>query len=347
MENRDSVLKTILVTGACGGIGSKLVPLLLDLGYRIIAVDNLYSGSWENLESHENLTEITLDVSDSVEVKELFLNFEFSYCIHLAAISSLPECQINPVRSFEVNFLGTQIVAELCAQQGRFEQFIFASTSAVYEGVEAQVFTEELSISPLLVYPQSKYFSEHFLNAMFHTRGFPVVNLRFFNVFGDRQNITRKSPPLINYLVRELFSNRPPILFGWNAPGRDYISVDTVISIIARLLGNKSSLGKTYNVCTGKTLEVKEIYSIVANTMNSTILPVLEPPGKLWSTYPELTRGTFPLKPKFVQAETNKFSLGSTNAISDLIGEEINQDLAAEISKTVIAISNYLKLQGS
>jgi len=340
-------MKTVLVTGACGGIGSKLVPFLLDIGYRVIAVDNLYSGSWEDLKSHANLTEITLDISDSVEVNALFGNFEINYCIHLAAISSLPECQINPVRAFEVNFLGTQIVAELCAQQGHFEQFLFASTSAVYEGAEAQVLTEELPVSPLLVYPQSKYFSEHCLNAMFRSRGFPVVNLRFFNVFGDRQNITRKSPPLINYLVRELFANRPPVLFGWNAPGRDYISVDTVISIIARLLGNKSSLGKTYNLCTGKTLEVKEIYSIVADTMNSLILPVLEPPRKLWSSYPELSHGTFALKPEFVEAEANKFSLGSTDAISDLIGEEINQDLAAEISKTVIAISNYLKTQGS
>jgi UDP-glucose 4-epimerase len=335
-------VETILVTGACGGIGSKLIPVLLNLGYKIIAVDNLYSGSWVNLETNENLLELTLDISDVREVNTALSNYGFNYCIHLAAISSLPECQINPTRAFEVNFIGTQVIAELCMRQMDFRQFIFASTSAVYEGVQNEILTEDIRVSPLLVYPQSKYFSERFLISSSITRKFPMVILRFFNVFGDRQNALRKSPPLINYLVREISNGRSPILFGWNAPGRDYISVDTVNTIVSRLLGLKESYGNTYNVCSGKSFTVREIYSIVSDALNSSVQPVLKAPTELWSAYSELQQGEFPLGLQVVESETNKRSLGSPKLLSEILKEDVAINLEDEISRTAISISLHL-----
>ena len=340
-------METILVTGACGGIGSKLTPLLLSLGYKVIAVDNLYSGSWNNLEDHENLVEITVDISDSEKVFYAISTFEFNYCIHLAAISSLPECQINPPRAFEVNFIGTQVIADLCMRQKDFRQFVFASTSAVYEGIHDEVLTEDIEVSPLLVYPQSKYFSERFLISASITRNFPMVILRFFNVFGDRQNALRKSPPLINYLVREISNDRSPVLFGWNAPGRDYISVNTVVSLVTRLLGLKESYGNTYNVCSGRIFTVREIYSIVSVALNSNISPTLNPPSDLWSAYSELQLGEFPLSPKFIEAETNKRSLGSPNLLIEVIGEDFAANLEREISETAVSISSHLRLMNT
>lgn len=337
-------METILVTGACGGIGSKLIPTLLDLGFKVIAVDNLYSGSWGNLNTHKNLQEVTLDISDREEIDKLLFNLEFNYCIHLAAISSLPECQINPTRAFEVNFIGTQLVVELCMRQVDFKQFIFASTSAVYEGIQDEILTEDMIVSPFLIYPQSKYFSECYLKSTSITRNFPIVILRFFNVFGDRQNALRKSPPLINYLVREISNDRSPVLFGWNAPGRDYISVNSVVALISRLLGLKESNGKIYNVCSGRSLTVKEIYSIVSDALNSKIPPLLNPPDKLWSAYSELQEGGFPLSPLVIEAETNKQSLGSPRLLIELLGEDFSVDLKSEISKTSILISSQLSL---
>ena len=338
-------MSKILVTGACGGIGSRLIPTLLENGHEILAVDNLYSGVWENLNNHVNLTPITLDISDEVQVLDILGKYEFEFCIHLAAISSLPECQSEPTRALKVNFLGTQVIAELCSRQRDFKQFIFASTSAVYEGIGNDVLTEDLALSPVLVYPQSKYFSERLLNSMNLTRGFPVVILRLFNVFGDRQNILRKSPPLINYLVRELASNRAPKLYGWNAPGRDYVSVNTVNQIILKLLGNQKSFGRTLNVCSGETLNVKEIYAIVAKSLNSNILPELQAPSNLWSSYPEIENGNFPLSSKFVEAETNKAALGSPKEILDLIGESLVHDTRNQISATAISILAHFKDQ--
>jgi UDP-glucose 4-epimerase len=337
-------VETILVTGACGGIGSKLIPVLLELGFRVIAVDNLYSGVWKNLETHENLVEVTLDVSDTKEVNRILSNAKFSYCIHLAAISSLPECQINPTRALEVNFLGTQVIAELCARQGGFKQFVFASTSAVYEGLRDEVLTEDLKVSPVLVYPQTKYLSELFLNSMHVSRKFPVVTLRLFNVFGDRQNINRKSPPLINYLVREISNGRRPTLFGWDAPGRDYISVNSVVRIMIKFLRVKESHGNIYNVCTGKTLTVRHIYSLVASTLNSDIEPNLNPPKDLWLAYPEISVGVFPLSSRFIEAETNKCSLGAPGLLLSIIGQENADNLEKEITETVLSITSYLKI---
>ncbi len=336
-------MDTILVTGACGGIGSKLIPVLLDLGYKIIAVDNLYSGKWENLESHSNLVKLTLDISDFEKVSSVLTDYEFNYCIHLAAISSLPECQINPIRALEVNFLGTQVVAEMCTRQGGFKQFMFASTSAVYEGIPDDVLTENLEISPNLVYPQTKYLSELFLHSMYVSRLFPIVTLRLFNVFGDRQNAHRKSPPLINYLVREISSGRKPTLFGWDAPGRDYISVNAVVRYMTKLLNTKDVSGKILNVCTGKTLNVREIYRLVTDALDTDIQPNLSAPKNLWDAYPELIVGAFPLSFELIEAETNKSSLGSPELLLGITGQVDVENLEEEITKTVLSIAHNLK----
>ena len=333
----------VLVTGACGGIGSKLVTKLLSTGYEVIAIDNLHSGSWGNLVDNANLTKITLDITDLSNLERELSMYNFDFCVHLAAISSLPECQINPFRAMEVNFLATISLVEICARKPNFRMFVFASTSAVYEGLESDFLTEDMNLKPVLVYPQTKRYCELYLNSVFTTRHFPIVNTRLFNVFGDLQNSYRKSPPLINYLVRELFQGKSPILFGWNAPPRDYISVDHVVNYFDALLKAPSAIGRTFNICSGLSLTVREIYSIVANALETNIQPHLENPEKLWSSYDELVQGQYKLDSIFIELETNKFSLGSPVAIQELFGESIEFNHEKEISEIALKIRANLK----
>ena len=111
----------ILVSGACGGIGSHLIPRLISQGHQVLAIDDLSSGDWSNLQDHPNLEKITLDITDQGSVADLGANNTFQYLFHLAALSSLPECQINPARAFEVNFLGTtNLISE---DSIRFQEF--------------------------------------------------------------------------------------------------------------------------------------------------------------------------------------------------------------------------------
>ena len=338
-------METILVTGACGGIGSRLVPHLLKLGYRVIALDNLYSGSWQNLDrSQINLKSIQIDISNSELVDRTFRGVDFQYCIHLAAISSLPECQVNPIQATKVNFLGTVTISELCSKQKNFKRFIFASTSAVYEGVEEELLTENLAVDPYLVYPQTKLFSENYLRSAFKTRSFPIVIVRLFNVFGDRQNAIRQSPPLINYLVRELSENRSPQLYGWHAPGRDYVSVNSVVGYISKILTMDASTGRTLNLCSEQTLNVQDIYKIVSSTLDVSLSPELHSPGELWGSYTELSEGLFPLDSHYIEKETNKYSKGSASELKELFELDSLPDPRIEIPDTVRAIKAHLDL---
>jgi nucleoside-diphosphate-sugar epimerase len=333
----------VVVTGACGGIGSKLVRQLLDVGYEVIAIDNLYSGSWSNIEEHRNLVKITVDITDSKNLTDALSAYDFEYCIHLAAISSLPECQIDPRRAMEVNFLATVALVEICSGKNDFRAFLFASTSAVYEGIKSDVFSEDLTVNPVLVYPQSKFYSELYLRSVFQSRGFPILITRLFNVFGDLQNSMRKSPPLINYLVREISNGRSPTLFGWNAPPRDYISVDHVVDYFLLLLNSPEAIGRILNICTGSGLTVKQIFEIVSVALESDIQPTIESPKDLWSSYNELGQGSFPLDPFWIESETNKFSLGSPKAIEELLGNSKKFDLDEEISSVARKIMRNLR----
>jgi len=335
----------IVVTGACGGIGSKLVRKLLDAGYEVIAIDNLYSGSWSNVEEHRNLVKITVDITDSHNLMDALSAYDFEYCIHLAAISSLPECQIDPMRAMEVNFLATVTLVEICAGKKDFRAFLFASTSAVYEGLKSDILSEDLDVNPILVYPQSKFYSELYLRSVFQSRDFPIVITRLFNVFGDLQNSMRKSPPLINYLVREISNGNSPRLFGWNAPPRDYISVDHVVDYFLLLLTAPAAVGRILNICTGSGLTVKQIFEIVSMALDSEIQPTIESPRDLWSSYKELGLGPFPLNPLVIESETNKFSLGSPNAIEELFGDSKRFNLEEEI--TLVARKIVRNLRGA
>lgn len=336
-------MKRILITGACGGIGSKLVATLLNSGHQLIAIDDLYSGSWDNIEEHDNLTKLTIDITDSSNLESKLSMLDFDYCVHLAAISSLPECQINPVRAMEVNFLATVSLVEICARNPNFKMFIFASTSAVYEGQISSLLTEDMVLQPFLVYPQTKFFSESYLNSIFLTRHFPIVNARLFNVFGDLQNSQRKSPPLINYLVRELSQGKSPTLFGWNAPPRDYISVDHVVTYLEALLESPSAIGRTFNICSGVGLTVKQIYGMVAKALKNSIEPDIDIPERLWASYDEMSQGEFRIDPSFIKSETHKFSLGSPLAIQEFLGISFRINHEEEISAIAIKIRDNLE----
>ena len=327
-------MKNIVITGACGGIGSHLVPFLLNNGWRVVALDDLSSGSWENLEAHPNLHKETLDVSRKTDLKKFLKDYDFQFCIHLAATSSLPECQQNPIEAMKNNFLSTVNISEVCSDQSNFKNFIFASTSAVYEGTKQEVLSETDHCDPYLVYPLTKHMSEKYLLSMYKTRKFPVMIARLFNVFGDYQNMSRKSPPLLNYLVREIVANRRPVLYGWSAPKRDYISVDTVVNYLNQMLTSTLLSGKILNVCSGIGLDVKEIYSIVSKTLGTDLIPEWRSPDEIWSQYHLLKSNQFPLDTSFIADETNKLSMGSTKELDNYFGES-NKNLELEIQSMV------------
>ena len=326
----------ILLTGAAGGIGSTLGYHLFKKGHKLILVDNLRNGYKENLLIHGNPfgNFYNQDICDSQLADKLLDKYDC--IIHLAAITALPDCESNVNETININVVGTANVME-CARKWNVPHVIFASTSAIYENNKEKVFVENLDINPRLWYSLSKKMAEETCESYRINYGMSITTLRFFNVFGSRQDIHRKNPPLLNYLVKQIKQGEQPILHSNGEQSRDYIHVDDVVNLIDICLEKKPN--DTFNVCTGTLLSVNKIAQYVSEVFNSPVRPIYQDASKLWDTYPNLFSKNFPLDRKIVAKETDKYSKGSYQKAKKLLEWEPNIDLESLIKKVATEIN--------
>ena len=326
----------ILLTGAAGGIGSTLGHYLHKKGHQLTLVDNLRNGYEENLLiSKKTFGDFyNQDIRDPQLVDKLIDLYDC--IIHLAAITALPDCESDVIDTINTNVAGTANIME-CARKWNVPHVIFASTSAIYENNKEQIFTENLEVNPHLWYSLSKKMAEEVCESYRVNYGMSITTLRFFNVFGPRQDIHRKNPPLLNYLVREIVQGKQPVLHSTGEQARDYIHVDDVVKLIDLCLEKKPD--DTFNVCTGSLLSVNQIVKYVCETFDSSIKPIYMEASKLWDTYPNLFSGDYPLNKEIVAKETNKYSKGSYQKAKKLLGWEPNTDLESLIKKVATEIN--------
>ena len=323
----------ILLTGAAGGIGSTLGYYLHKKKHELTLVDNLRNGYEENLliGGREFGNFHNQDVCD-FELGDKLLK-SYDCIIHLAAITALPDCESNVNDTIRINVAGTTNIIE-CARKWNVPHIIFASTSAIYENNKEKLFTENLEVNPRLWYSLSKKMAEEVCESYRINYGMNITTLRFFNVFGPRQDIHRKNPPLLNYLVREIKQGKQPVLHSTGEQARDYIHVDDVVKLIDLCLEKKSN--DTFNVCTGSLLSVNQIVKYVCETFDSDTKPIYREASRLWDTYPHLFSGDYPLNREIVAKETNKYSKGSYQKAKELLGWEPNTDLETLIKKVAM-----------
>ncbi len=320
----------ILLTGAAGGIGSTLGYFLFKKDHDLTLVDNLRNGYLENLKINNEIFGKFYNLNICSPNLVNLLNDQYDCIIHLAAITALPDCETNPVDTIDINVSGTMNILE-CARAWNVPHVIFASTSAVYENNKEKVFTEDLEVNPRLWYSLSKKMAEDICESYRLNYDMTITTLRFFNVFGPRQDIHRKNPPLLNYLVREIKKGNPPILHSTGEQKRDYIHVDDVVKLTDICLDKKPN--DTFNVCTGTLISVNQIVDYVSEVFESDIKPTYRDASKLWDTYPKLFEGNYPLDKEIVAKETNKYSKGSFQKAKELLGWEPNTDLESLIKK--------------
>jgi nucleoside-diphosphate-sugar epimerase len=325
----------ILVTGAAGGIGSTLAYFLYKKGYNLTLIDSLRNGYKDNLiiDGHTFGHFIHIDIRD---IDTLDHTIKFDAVLHLAAITSLPDCESNIEETISINVQGTASVLEFCRKRN-IPYVFFSSTSAVYEQNKEKILTENQSVSPRLWYSLSKKMGEDLCESYRQNYNMNITTARFFNVFGPRQDIYRKNPPLLNYLVTEFKANQAPILHSDGNQRRDYIHIDDVVSFVELCLEKKPNY--TLNVCSGQTLNVNEITKFVKEAINSNIEPTFRNASMLWNTYPSLFDGSYPLLKEVVINETNKNSLGS-NELALKLGWKPNINLPDLVKKTALEIYN-------
>ena len=328
----------ILVTGSSGGIGSVLVPHLCDKGFDVIGIDLVPPPL--QLQNISNFTFIKGSIQNcEFDLKPYVEGIE--YVVHLAATSSLPECESNPQEAFHNNFMGTIRLIDFFSIH-KLKRFINASTSAVYEGLSEIPFRENMILKPHLIYPQTKLVAENYLESIGITRNFPSTSLRFFNVLGPYQSYTRKSPPLLNYLIREYLANRQPVLHSDGNQKRDYISVYDICSAIELALLLNHEGHQSFNICSETALSVRDIDSHIRKYVKTTLEPVYREPEMLWNDYQNLYNSEYPLKTSIVAEETNKTSLGSSKKFQEISGWKIEYPVEEVIQEICEKAIDYL-----
>jgi len=255
------------------------------------------------------------------------------YVFHFAGIAPLPDCQSDPYHAIDINVAGTANILEAARYNG-VKRVVFSSTSAIYENNSKFPCSESDKVSPYLIYSNSKLQSEMLCKSYVETYGLDVVMLRFFNVYGPHQDMARKQPPLIGYVIRELYNDNRPVLHSDGSQRRDYVYTQDVIDLCQLVMTKEGIKSEIFNVCSNTDYSVKEIYQIIANYMGKNIVPKYNKSEDFWNKYPELYTGALLLKKEFLEKEVNKFALGE-NAKAKAIGWKPRVGMEEGLKKSV------------
>lgn len=275
----------IVVTGAAGFIGSNLVKALLDGGHSVTALDNLSTGTLENLPSGCDLRKA------DIRNPQCAVHFqEASTVFHLAAKNCLTDCAANPFETASINVAGTARVLEACLKHG-IKNFIYADTSAEYEGI--RIFPSPVdSVAPQSIYACSKRGGALIAESVGQLYGLRVTTLRYFNVYGPAQDWRRVIPPVMSAFTTKLLRGESPTIYGTGEKRRDFIHVDDVNAFHLRLLRDPGLAGGTYNLGSGVDYSIVEIFDLIESEIRSGEKPVFKPelPGEAFRTLADISK---------------------------------------------------------
>jgi len=250
-----------LITGVAGFIGSNLAERLLGAGYKVVGIDNLAYGFKEQVPQGVEFHKVDIR---SEEIFKIFKGIDFIF--HLAAKNDLVACQENPLETIDINVKGTANVFEAARQAG-VKKIIYASSSAVEEG-EARL-NGFYAISKLTNERMAKGFSELRLT---------TVGLRYFNVYGPRQDYRRAHPPVMSAFIIALLKGNAPVLYGdYKKNKRDFVYVDNINDFHLLCLKDERVNNRLFRLGSGKSYSMREVYEAVKKIMNSDVEPVLKP----------------------------------------------------------------------
>ena len=271
----------VLVTGAAGFIGSNLVEWLLDNGNSVVALDNYLTGKKENIEvyfNNENFKFIEGDICDLDTCHQACESVE--YVLHQAALGSVPRSIKNPSLSTNINILGF-VNMMFAAAEAKVKRFIYAASSSTYGDSEDLPKVEEKIGKPLSPYAISKYVNELHAENFSSLYGVDNIGLRYFNVFGRRQDPHGAYAAVIPTFISQLLNHVRVTINGDGYHGRDFTYIDNVIeaNIRALIVEDSAAVNQVYNVAYGEINTLNALYKKIKSLLseNDTFIASLEP----------------------------------------------------------------------
>ena len=251
----------ILVTGGAGFIGSNLCKTLLELNTSVICLDNFATGKKENISQFQDSSNFTLLEGDIRNIEDCKRAVEgVDYVLHQAALGSVPRSINDPITSNEVNISGflNMLVA---ARDAGVKRFVYAASSSTYGDSEVLPKVEDKIGRPLSPYAITKYVNELYADIFHSTYGLDTIGLRYFNVFGRKQDPHGAYAAVIPKFVIQFMKHESPVINGDGTYSRDFTYIDNVIqmNLLSLTTGNKAALNQIYNTAVGDRTNLKEL----------------------------------------------------------------------------------------
>ncbi len=257
--------KRVLVTGGAGFIGSNLCEFLLDNHINVVCLDNFSTGKQENIQpflAHPNFKLITGDIRSLEDCKTACNGVD--YVLHQAALGSVPRSINDPITTNDVNVSGflNMLVA---SRDAGVKRFVYAASSSTYGDHEALPKVEDVIGKPLSPYAITKYVNELYADIFQKTYHLDTVGLRYFNVFGKRQDPNGAYAAVIPKFVQQFISHDSPVINGDGSYSRDFTYIDNVVQMNIRALitSNKDALNTVYNVAYGERTTLIELATLL------------------------------------------------------------------------------------
>lgn len=266
-----------LVTGGAGFIGGHLAERLVRDGKSVRILDDFSSGREANLKGWGDRAEIIRgDIRDPATVARALSGVRVVF--HFAALPSVPKSVADPMTSHDINVNGTLNVL-MAARDARVQRVVFSSSSAVYGDSPELPKREDMKPTPISPYGLHKLVGEQYGELFSRTYGLQTVSLRYFNVYGPRQDPQSEYAAAIPRFITSLIAGRPPTVFGDGEQTRDFTYVANVVDAnLAAAKAGPEAVGQTFNVAGGRRISVNELIATINNILGSAIAPVYAPP---------------------------------------------------------------------
>ena len=269
-------MTSCLVTGGAGFIGSHLVRGLVARGDQVRVLDNLSTGHLHNLAGvSDQIDLIQGDLRDEAAVARAVQGVDTIF--HEAALASVPRSVAFPLESHAHCATGTLVLLN-AARQANVRRVVYAGSSSAYGNLPFSSKREADFPTPLSPYAAAKLAGEFYCQAFFQTYGLETVCLRYFNVFGPRQDPSSPYSAVIPIFIAKLLQGERPIIYGDGLQSRDFTYVENVVNANLKAAATQGAAGMTFNVGTGRSVSLLVILEHIQQMLGTKISPHMEPP---------------------------------------------------------------------